>query len=262
MRLATLHRNLDTMQAHNCIRLIPSTNEHDSISTLHLNSTVPDSIYDVYVVQIGRCEDVTGLEHQEDSSRGGDSPPVIPVRHCDIWCSDARWYIKDVGSDIGTFLNCVRLSKPNTMSPRYLLRNGDFVQLGQRETDGDGEVSTRSFVVRMMSSDPTGHDTETSRPWKRSIESQEREGSAKRNSQDCRICSTPILQNQASIAAPCNHMWHYRCMQHFVQATNIKGFLCPICLERRLSPFTTRSSWQMLRHPRPSKRYLFPSILR
>jgi pSer/pThr/pTyr-binding forkhead associated (FHA) protein len=67
--------------------------------------------------------------------------------HCQIWCSDGRWYIKDTKSTLGTFLNYVRLSKPGIESSAYLLRDGDILQLGQSGSCGRNESGMKRFLL-------------------------------------------------------------------------------------------------------------------
>ena len=215
------------------------------VSTVRPYSTIPSSIDRRDVIEIGRRSAITHL------GASGNVPRIVKndvICHCIIWSSSARWYIQDVGSDIGTFLNCVRLSQPNTESRIYLLRNGDKIQLGQRQADSDAGVPIRSFVVRFEGSDSPEPEIVTSVRKQRGRESQKHEESVKRPSNDCKICLTPILQSQASLAAPCDHVWHYGCIQRFVQATSIRAFLCPICLEHRLSSIAFTSSSQRGKH--------------
>jgi pSer/pThr/pTyr-binding forkhead associated (FHA) protein len=258
IRTQLAYLDLDTMRVNNTIRLVPSTSKHCLVSTLHPDSVVPDSTDVVTTIRIGRSTDTTHLEPQRDMPRLDWSPAVMSVHHCAIWCSSKGWYIKDIASNTGTFLNYVRLSKPGIESPAYLLHDGDFIQLGQPGTHSDGELSTQSFVVRIESDDPYRAENRNSGPPRR-CKRDSREGSAERISADCTICSTPILQSQASLTAPCNHMWHYGCMQRCIKATSVLGFLCPICLEGRLSVIAVRSSCRVrdIRHSRlPGKNFL------
>jgi pSer/pThr/pTyr-binding forkhead associated (FHA) protein len=55
---------------------------------------------------------------------------VVSRNHAKLWCSSGQWYLQDVGSSSGTFLNHIRLSPPNVESTPYAIKDGDIVQLG------------------------------------------------------------------------------------------------------------------------------------
>ena len=58
----------------------------------------------------------------------GFKSKVVSRRHCEFWFSAGRWYIKDVKSSSGTFLNHIRLSSPGTESKPFPINDGDIVQ--------------------------------------------------------------------------------------------------------------------------------------
>jgi E3 ubiquitin-protein ligase DMA1/2 len=60
----------------------------------------------------------------------GFKSKVVSRRHCEFWHEDGKWYIKDVKSSSGTFLNHIRLSPPGNESKPYVVNDGDIVQLG------------------------------------------------------------------------------------------------------------------------------------
>ncbi|OTA55112.1 hypothetical protein K449DRAFT_319039, partial [Hypoxylon sp. EC38] len=60
----------------------------------------------------------------------GFKTKVVSRRHCEFWVEDGKWYMRDVKSSSGTFLNKVRLSNPGTESRPFLVNDGDIVQLG------------------------------------------------------------------------------------------------------------------------------------
>jgi hypothetical protein len=60
----------------------------------------------------------------------GFKSKVVSRRHCEFWYQGGKWYIKDVKSSSGTFLNHIRLSSPGTESKPYAVNDGDIVQLG------------------------------------------------------------------------------------------------------------------------------------
>eukprot|EP00842_Homolaphlyctis_polyrhiza_P001307 jgi/Hompol1/2177/HPOL_001435-RA len=70
----------------------------------------------------------------------------------EIFERDGKVYIKDVGSNSGTFRNNARLSAPGLMSPDVELHTGDYVQLGKdylldgAERDTDGRIERECLV--------------------------------------------------------------------------------------------------------------------
>ncbi|KAJ3342765.1 hypothetical protein HDU91_000489, partial [Kappamyces sp. JEL0680] len=60
---------------------------------------------------------------------------VVSRNHVDLFESGGKIYIKDIGSNSGTFRNNARLSPPGQVSPDVELLTGDYVQLGKDFTD-------------------------------------------------------------------------------------------------------------------------------
>lgn len=86
------------------------------------------------VIKVGRYSERDNPANQAvnvPSSAGvGFKSKVVSRRHCEFWCTGGRWYIKDVKSSSGTFLNHIRLSQPGTESRPFPVQDGDIVQLG------------------------------------------------------------------------------------------------------------------------------------
>lgn len=78
----------------------------------------------------------------------GFKSKVVSRRHCEFWCSKGRWYIKDVSSSSGTFLNHVRLSGPGAESKAFPINDGDIVQLGI-DFKGGEEMIFRCVKIRV-----------------------------------------------------------------------------------------------------------------
>lgn len=90
----------------------------------------------------------------------GFKSKVVSRRHCEFWCENGQWFIKDVKSSSGTFLNHVRLSSPGTESKPYPVKDGDIVQLGI-DFKGGEEMIFRCVKIRV----------ELNRGWQSSLNS-------------------------------------------------------------------------------------------
>ncbi len=78
----------------------------------------------------------------------GFKSKVVSRRHCEFWFSAGRWFIKDVKSSSGTFLNHIRLSSPGTESRPFPVNDGDIVQLGI-DFKGGEEMIFRCVKIRV-----------------------------------------------------------------------------------------------------------------
>jgi pSer/pThr/pTyr-binding forkhead associated (FHA) protein len=72
----------------------------------------------------------------------------VSRRHCEFWYEDGKWFIKDVKSSSGTFLNHIRLSPPGTESKPFPVNDGDIVQLGI-DFKGGEEMIFRCVKMRL-----------------------------------------------------------------------------------------------------------------
>ena len=178
----------------------------------------------------------------------GFKSKVVSRRHCEFWCTKGQWYVKDVKSSSGTFLNHVRLSSPGVESRPFPVNDGDVVQLGI-DFKGGEEVIFRCVKIRV----------ECNRGWQKSLNSFNTEAhkrllqsaagatgaaspsinhaaaranarsiddTASTHSSECSICLNPVAPCQALFVAPCSHVWHYKCIRNLIRGPE---FLCPNC---------------------------------
>ncbi|QLG70333.1 hypothetical protein HG535_0A02720 [Zygotorulaspora mrakii] len=140
--------------------------------------------------------------------------------------SDGNWYIKDVRSSSGTFLNHIRLSPASTLSKDTLVHDGDVLQLGMDFRGGTEEIY-RCVKIRV----------ELNRSWKRRANAFNKEALQRiRNLQltmgieeeDCSICLSKIKPCQAMFISPCSHCWHFQCIRRILM-TSYPQFVCPNC---------------------------------
>lgn len=78
----------------------------------------------------------------------GFKSKVVSRKHCEFWCSNGQWFIKDVKSSSGTFLNHIRLSQPSVESRPFPIKDGDVVQLGIDFRGGE-EMIFRCVKIRV-----------------------------------------------------------------------------------------------------------------
>ena len=84
-------------------------------------------------LRIGRFTDSSGLAIPDTpgSNKLTFRSKVVSRAHAEIWVeSGGRFFIRDTKSSSGTFLNYVRLSHANSVSPPFELVDGDLLQLG------------------------------------------------------------------------------------------------------------------------------------
>jgi pSer/pThr/pTyr-binding forkhead associated (FHA) protein len=104
------------------------------------------------VIKVGRYSERDNqppqAAHAPSAAPVGFKSKVVSRRHCEFWCAGGRWYIKDVKSSSGTFLNHIRLSSPGTESRPFPINDGDIVQLGI-DFKGGEEMIFRCVKIRV-----------------------------------------------------------------------------------------------------------------
>ncbi|KAL0931210.1 fha domain containing protein [Colletotrichum truncatum] len=160
----------------------------------------------------------------------GFKSKVVSRRHCEFWYDDGKWYIKDVKSSSGTFLNHIRLSPPGTESKPFPINDGDIVQLGI-DFKGGEEMIFRCVKMRL----------ELNRGWQnklntfnmathKRLRNMTSANSANSSStQDCSICLNSIAPCQCLFVAPCSHTWHFKCIRSLLNSPQYPIFVCPNC---------------------------------
>ncbi|KAK3624498.1 hypothetical protein LTR56_011717 [Elasticomyces elasticus] len=198
------------------------------------------------IVRVGRYSErdnnnqnnTTTTQSTSDFLPVGFKSKVVSRRHCEFWHSNSQWYIRDVKSSSGTFLNHVRLSPPGQESRPFEVNDGDTVQLGI-DFKGGEEVIFRCVKIRI----------ECNRGWQKSLntynttahkrllknagvvsrKTRDSDAASVNSSSECSICLNPVAPCQALFVAPCSHVWHYKCVRNLVHGANYPNFLCPNC---------------------------------
>ncbi|QPC77043.1 hypothetical protein HYE68_007795 [Fusarium pseudograminearum] len=187
-------------------------------------------------IRVGRYSE---RDSHSMSNMPGNQPSAAPVgfkskvvsrRHCEFWYEDGKWYIKDVKSSSGTFLNHIRLSPPSQESKAFPVNDGDIVQLGI-DFKGGEEMIFRCVKMRL----------ELNRGWQnklntfnmaahKRLQTMASSGAAAgTNSQDCSICLSSIAPCQSLFVAPCSHTWHFKCVRSLLNSPQYPIFICPNC---------------------------------
>ncbi|CAJ2506027.1 Uu.00g001570.m01.CDS01 [Anthostomella pinea] len=158
----------------------------------------------------------------------GFKSKVVSRRHCEFWCEKGKWYIKDVKSSSGTFLNHIRLSAPTTESKPYPINDGDIVQLGIDFKGGEEMiyrcVKMRIELNRGWQTKPNTFNMTTHKRL-RDLTS----ASSSAHAQDCSICLNAIAPCQSLFVAPCSHTWHFKCIREMLHGPSWPIFMCPNC---------------------------------
>ncbi|CAK7263839.1 hypothetical protein SEPCBS57363_000759 [Sporothrix epigloea] len=162
------------------------------------------------VIRVGRYSERDGqpnaIPNAPSAAHVGFKSKVVSRRHCEFWYEGNQWYIRDVKSSSGTFLNHIRLSAPGTESKPYEVKDGDIVQLGI-DFKGGEEMIFRCVKMRV----------ELNRNWQNklnpfNITSHKRlrnltkggdaDGS-QQSSQDCSICLNSVAtKNYPNFTCP------------------------------------------------------------
>ncbi|KAI7300654.1 SMAD/FHA domain-containing protein, partial [Hortaea werneckii] len=240
----------------------PSSRAHHRPS-LHFTAMSRTLKTPTSVVRVGRYSERDNTSPDPNTLPVGFKSKVVSRRHCELWynTSQSQWYIRDVKSSSGTFLNHVRLSPPGQESRPYAVNDGDVVQLGI-DFKGGEEIIFRCVKIRI----------ECNRSWQKGLNKyntsahrkllkQTSAGGGKKkdnktttdstagatttnvrdndadaasvnttsSTSECSICLNPVRPCQALFVAPCGHVWHYKCVRNLVHGPSYPHFLCPNC---------------------------------
>ncbi|KAH3660315.1 hypothetical protein OGAPHI_006901 [Ogataea philodendri] len=153
---------------------------------------------------------------------------VVSRQHAEISVDEnGTWYLRDVRSSSGTFLNHVRLSPANMESRKFALKDSDILQLGMDYRGGSEDIYrcvkvtveiNSSWCRKTQRFNEEAHE----RLKKLTLTTSEEEVTP------CAICLSAIKPCQAVFVSSCSHSWHYKCIRPIVVKT-YPQFLCPNC---------------------------------
>lgn len=134
------------------IRLVPHQDPRSTRPSLTFAPTSRTLPHEDCVIRVGRYSERDSNPNPPpnvpSSAPVGFKSKVVSRRHCEFWCSNGQWYIKDVKSSSGTFLNHIRLSQPSVESKPWPVNDGDVVQLGIDFRGGE-EMIFRCVKIRI-----------------------------------------------------------------------------------------------------------------
>ena len=146
------------------IRLIPHQDPRSTRPSLAFPATSRTLPHEDCVIRVGRYSERDSNPNPPpnipSSAPVGFKSKVVSRRHCEFWCSHGQWYIKDMKSSSGTFLNHIRLSQPSVESKPFPVHDGDVVQLGIDFRGGE-EMIFRCVKIRV----------EVNRAWQKTLNS-------------------------------------------------------------------------------------------
>lgn len=177
------------------------------------------------------------------TAAAGSSDPVVfkskvvSRKHAELSVDEkGRWFIQDVGSSSGLFLNHVRLSMPNVASSKVTLREGDILQFGVDYRGGSEEMYrcvkvkvevNESWKKRGAKFSEAAHEKLKQLTGMVGNDNNGVDGN-KSEYTACVICLCDIKPGQPMFVASCSHVWHYRCIRPLLVKT-YPQFLCPTC---------------------------------
>ena len=88
-------------------------------------------------IRVGRYSD---RDEKTANAPVGFKSKVVSRRHCEFWCENGQWYVRDIKSSSGTFLNHIRLSAPGMESKPFPINDGDVLQLGIDFKGGEEQI--------------------------------------------------------------------------------------------------------------------------
>lgn len=145
---------------------------------------------------------------------------VVSRTHLEIFVDDnGVWFIKDLKSSSGTFLNHIRLSPAGIESEDRVISDGDILQLGMDFRGGSEEIY-RCVKVRV----------ELNKSWKRKTHKFNKDAHKKLLGEEteCCICLNDLRVGDSIFISPCSHSWHYKCVRPLL-VKNYPQFHCPNC---------------------------------
>nr|POE98920.1 e3 ubiquitin-protein ligase dma1 [Quercus suber] len=224
-----------TKERQPTIKFIPHVEARSARPSLHFTAS-SHKLEDAHsIVRVGRYSERDAASPGVNIIPVGFKSKVVSRRHCEFWCTNGQWFVKDVKSSSGTFLNHVRLSSPGSESRPFPVNDGDVVQLGI-DFKGGEEVIFRCVKIRIecnrgwQKSLNAYNTTAHKRLMKNAVGKKSRDSDVTSiNTSECSICLNAVAPCQPLFVAPCSHVWHYKCIKNLLMGPHYPNFLCPNC---------------------------------
>lgn len=206
------------------IRFVPVL-DHSSTTSVRCFKPIERRLTKEGVFRVGRVD-----------SRNNEHPDLVPIIfrskvvsrfHAEISFKDGQWYVKDIQSSSGTFLNNSRLAPANKPSPDCLLSNGDVLQFGINFRGGH-EEAFQCIKVRVELNYSWHHKVSDYNIQSLKKVRQEMSKFGDGALLECTICLTSVRPGQPLFISACTHGWHYRCIRPLLVRT-YPQFQCPNC---------------------------------
>ena len=144
------------------IRFVAHQDPRSSRPSLEFSPVARTLPHDTDIIRVGRYSERDATVAPASGVNGavpvGFKSKVVSRRHCEFWWKNGQWYVRDVKSSSGTFLNHIRLSQPSVESNAWAVNDGDIVQLGI-DFKGGEEMIYRCVRMRV----------ECNRGWQKSL---------------------------------------------------------------------------------------------
>ncbi|KAJ3270174.1 hypothetical protein HDV01_000509 [Terramyces sp. JEL0728] len=136
----------------------------DRVTTFHLIMIPLNGMFDMQAIDLKESHRFGRNNTTNHPAFKGFGTLVVSRNHVDVFeregkvaVSNMQVYIKDIGSNSGTFRNNARLSQPGQTSPDVELVTGDYIQLGKdylqdenNVLDSNGRIQARRRCVRFQ----------------------------------------------------------------------------------------------------------------
>lgn len=222
---ATADGRIEPKEKH-AIRLVPWI-DHNMTVPVRYVKTVERRLNRDAVIRLGRVE--SAHPHFRDVPPIVFKSKVVSRLHAEIFLERGQWYVRDVQSSSGTFLNNTRLSGPNKPSANVPLHNGDVLQLGLNFRGGTEEafqcVKVRVQLDYSWQKRVSEYNIESHKKLRAQLHG---DADAEDEYEECSICLGSLEPCQPLFISPCSHGWHYKCIRP-VLIRCYPHFHCPNC---------------------------------
>ncbi|ODQ65173.1 hypothetical protein NADFUDRAFT_14066, partial [Nadsonia fulvescens var. elongata DSM 6958] len=227
------------------IKLTPYM-DHSSPTFEQYNSCTELKITEDEIIKLGRDSRVTKRKREAE---GIEPDPlvvfykskVISRTHAHLFIKDGKWFVRDIHSASGTFINHSRVPPSENYDNCFQLKDGDILQLGanyrgpQKPTQKRGyyqAVKLRVELNRIWQEQASEYNKRVFDQFNILNMNGDTRNDEKNmdelNGSKCVICLASISPCQSLFISRCSHVWHYKCIRPLI-VQNYPIFECPCC---------------------------------